>query len=118
MPFFVLIARASQRGMRPRRARWALGVRMAVLDLLALAAADPRVRAAADRLAVGFLVDVSDSVPPAAREDALTFVREALEAGAGRRRGGRDRLRRRGAGRAPGRAVAQLPRSPPVPTAA
>ena len=80
IPFFVLIARASQRGMRPRRARAAMALRIGMVVLLALAAADPRVRAAADRIAVGFLVDVSDSVPPGARDDALRFVREALEA--------------------------------------
>src|SRR5262249_51819532 len=83
LPLFLLIARASQRGMRPRRARWALGLRLGVLLLLALAAADPRVRAAADRLAVAFLIDVSASVPPGARDDALRFVREALESAPG-----------------------------------
>jgi hypothetical protein len=76
---FIILARFSRRGMRVGRARIALGVRLFVATLLILALADPRVRVPADRLAVGFLIDVSDSVPDSAREAATAAVRAAID---------------------------------------
>jgi Mg-chelatase subunit ChlD len=78
-PVFVWLGRQSLRGMRSRRARWALATRLGVLALLALALADPRLKTAADRLAVAFLVDVSDSVGSAARAEAEKWVQDALK---------------------------------------
>src|SRR5579884_1892221 len=74
------LSRTSKRGMRPQRARAALYLRLAVLGLLVLALADLRVRTPADKLAVGFLVDVSDSVGSAARDQALPLIRQAMAA--------------------------------------
>jgi hypothetical protein len=78
-PLFWLVARRSQRGMRPQRWRLSLGVRLGVLALLALALADPRLKLPADRLAVAFLVDVSDSMGPAARAEAERWIADALQ---------------------------------------
>jgi Mg-chelatase subunit ChlD len=76
----IYLARTSRRGMRPQRARAALALRLGVLLFLVLALADLRVRTVADRLAVAFLVDVSDSVGSAARDGALPLIRQALAA--------------------------------------
>src|SRR5688500_14288849 len=78
-PVFVWLARRSLRGMRPQRARWALATRLGVLALLALALADPRLKTAADKLAVAFLVDVSDSVGSQARGEAEKWIQDALK---------------------------------------
>ena len=80
IPVALLIARFSRRGMRPERFRASVAIRVLLLIVLVLTAADLRIRVAADRLSVAFLVDVSDSVPPAARDDAIAFIRSALEA--------------------------------------
>jgi Mg-chelatase subunit ChlD len=78
-PLFWLIARRSRRGMHARRWRLALAARLGVLTLLALALADPRVKLPADRLAVAFLVDVSDSMGQSARAEAEQWVARALQ---------------------------------------
>jgi Mg-chelatase subunit ChlD len=80
LALFLYLARTSRRGMRPQRAKAALYLRIGVLVLLVLALADLRVRTPADKLAVGFLVDVSDSVGSAARDKALPLIRDALQA--------------------------------------
>jgi Mg-chelatase subunit ChlD len=77
-PLFWFVARHSQRGMRPRRWRLALGTRLGVLALLALALADPRLKLPADRLGVAFLIDVSDSMGPSARAEAERWIASAL----------------------------------------
>ncbi|HEV8635629.1 MAG TPA: VWA domain-containing protein [Chloroflexota bacterium] len=77
-PLFWLLARHSQRGMRPQRWRLALAARLGVLALLALALADPRLKLPADRLAVAFLIDVSDSMGSDAKADAARWVADAL----------------------------------------
>jgi uncharacterized membrane protein/Mg-chelatase subunit ChlD len=78
-PIFVWLARQSLRGLRTKRARWALATRLGVLALLALALADPRFKSAADKLAVAFLVDVSDSVGSQARGEAEKWIQDALK---------------------------------------
>ncbi len=65
---------------RRRREALALGVRALIALLIVLALADPQVHRAADRLTTVFLLDVSDSVPPAQRSAALDFVRRAADA--------------------------------------
>lgn len=54
-------------------------LRVIIVSLVVLALAGMQVVRAADRLAVVFLVDVSDSVSPAAQEQELEYVREAMQ---------------------------------------
>ena len=63
-----------------RRARdlTSLGLRVVLLLMLILALAGMQTVRVADRLAVVFLVDVSDSVGQAAQEAQLTFARDAI----------------------------------------
>ena len=61
------------------RRRIALLVRSALLGALVFALAGFRLVLPVDRLATVFVVDLSDSVGVAGREDALAFVRESLE---------------------------------------
>ena len=69
---------------RRRRDLASLFLRLALATLLLLALAGARVHRAADRLAVVFLIDVSDSVPPAQQSAAVEYVRQAAAAmGAG-----------------------------------
>ncbi|RMF79077.1 MAG: VWA domain-containing protein, partial [Chloroflexi bacterium] len=67
---------------RYRRARdmVSLVLRLVIMLLLILAISGTQVVRTADRLAVVFLVDVSDSVSPEAQEAALDYIREALNA--------------------------------------
>jgi Mg-chelatase subunit ChlD len=57
-----------------------LALRCLIILLLTLALAGAQIGRAADKLAVVFLVDLSDSVGQAAREAQLAFIREALRA--------------------------------------
>lgn len=69
------------RARLPRKRRWAsLGLRVLILALLILAVAGAQIRRPVSQLAVAFLVDASDSVSPAAREQASEFIRAALKA--------------------------------------
>lgn len=79
-PILVWLALRSRRAMRPRLLWSSLAIRLLVVLLLALALADPRVPRTADRLAVAFLVDLSDSIGRAARDEAQVFVTDALKA--------------------------------------
>jgi hypothetical protein len=60
--------------------RWALGLRCVLLALLLLALGRPTVPRLVDRLNVMFLLDVSDSVSLAARENAYRFAAKAAGA--------------------------------------
>src|SRR2546428_573492 len=60
--------------------RWALGLRGALLAVLALTLLKPTVPRWVDRLNVVFLLDHSDSVSLAARERAWRFAAEAIKA--------------------------------------
>ncbi|MFN8524021.1 MAG: VWA domain-containing protein [Chloroflexota bacterium] len=84
LPGFWLLSRYSRTYLPARRRRLALGMRLAVAILLIAAAASPRVIGRADRQAVAFLVDVSDSITPQLRERQLALLREAI-AGMGER---------------------------------
>lgn len=55
------------------------GLRVIIVALLALALAGVQVAQSADRLAVVFLVDVSDSLGPDVQDAQLTWVREAMQ---------------------------------------
>ena len=82
LPIFVLLHRTSRSHVPADRRRLALGIRLAVVSLLVLALSGPRIIQSADRVAVAFLLDQSDSISPESREAALGWVRQAL---AGRR---------------------------------
>src|SRR3989442_5742193 len=74
---FVLYAAGRRRTGRWRR-RVGLVVRTSLIAALVLALAGFRLVLPVDRLATVFVVDLSDSVGAAGREDALAFVRESL----------------------------------------
>jgi Mg-chelatase subunit ChlD len=59
--------------------RWALGLRCALLAVLIIALARPTIPRWVDRLNVLFLLDVSDSVSLAARENAFRFAAQATQ---------------------------------------
>lgn len=65
---------------RRRRDAASLLLRLLIATLLVLALAGAQVHRAADRLAVVFLIDVSDSVPPAQQSAAVEYVRQAAAA--------------------------------------
>ena len=69
----------SRRRLGKGRRRVALGVRIALLGALVAALAGLQLVLPVDRLAVVFVVDMSDSVGTQGREDSLAYVREALE---------------------------------------
>jgi uncharacterized membrane protein len=69
---------ASRRHLGSRRRRIALFVRIALLAALVLAVGGLQIVLPVDRLATVFVVDLSDSIGNAGREDALAFLRETL----------------------------------------
>lgn len=77
LPYVVLLGRPAGRHGRGRI--WAaLVLRCTIVLLVVLSLAGAQTVHGGDELAVVFLVDVSDSVPPAGQERALAFVEEAL----------------------------------------
>src|SRR5215207_2642416 len=80
LPAFWLIDRISRTHLPRQRRRLVLGVRIAVAALMILGLAGPRIIGRADEQAVAFLVDVSDSVTPAMREQQMAFLRDATSA--------------------------------------
>ena len=79
LPYFLWLARPHLRA--PRRWRdWAsLVLRLLIMLLLIFSLAGTQIVRAADELAAVFLVDGSDSISPAQREEAEAFVRAAME---------------------------------------
>jgi len=78
VPYFVYLGWPGRARYGSGRARAALAVRCTIVMLVILSLAGVQSVYGSDRLAVAFLVDVSDSVPQEERERALVFVREAL----------------------------------------
>ena len=74
----VLLHLSSRRRLGVGRRRAALGVRVLLLSLLVGALAGFQLVLPVDRLAVVYVVDLSDSVGTAGREEALSFLRESL----------------------------------------
>ncbi len=70
---------AARRRIGARRRRAAVALRSVLLSALVLALAGFQLVLPVDRLATVFVVDLSDSVGAAGREDALAFLRETLE---------------------------------------
>jgi uncharacterized membrane protein/Mg-chelatase subunit ChlD len=71
---------ASRRRLGVGRRRAALAIRLALLSALVFALAGFQLVLPVDRLAVVYVVDVSDSVGTAGREEALAYLRESLAA--------------------------------------
>ncbi len=69
---------ASRRRLGAGRRRLALAIRTVLLSALVLALAGFQLVLPVDRLATVFVVDLSNSVGNAGREDALAFLRETL----------------------------------------
>jgi Mg-chelatase subunit ChlD len=69
---------ASRRRLGAGRRRAALAIRCVLLSALVFALAGFQLVLPVDRLATVFVVDLSDSVGNAGREDALAFLRETL----------------------------------------
>ncbi|MGH2538667.1 MAG: vWA domain-containing protein, partial [Candidatus Promineifilaceae bacterium] len=78
-PYFVQLARQGQ-GLAAGRDWAALGLRLAILLLLALGLGGLELVRPADDLAVVFLLDGSDSIGPTQAEEAEALVRETIEA--------------------------------------
>jgi uncharacterized membrane protein len=76
--FTIALYLAARRRMGVGRHRAALVVRTLLLTALVLALAGFRLVLPVDRLTTVFVVDLSDSVGNAGREDALAFLRETL----------------------------------------
>lgn len=77
IPFVAYVGWPRQR-FRRRRDITSLLLRVVILLLLILSLAGMQIAQAADRLAVVFLVDVSDSVGQSAREAQQQYIRDAL----------------------------------------
>ncbi len=71
---------ASRRRLGVGRRRTALGIRVLLLSALVFALAGFQLVLPVDRLAVVYVVDLSDSVGTAGREESLAFLRESLTA--------------------------------------
>jgi Ca-activated chloride channel family protein len=76
----VLLHLGSRRRLGAGRRRVALAVRIGLLSALVFALAGLQLVLPVDRLAVVFVVDLSDSIGTQGREETLAYVREALEA--------------------------------------
>jgi uncharacterized membrane protein/uncharacterized protein YegL len=76
----VVLHLSSRRRLGIGRRRTALAVRLLLLTFLGFALAGFQLVLPVDRLAVVFVVDLSDSVGTAGREEALAYLRESLAA--------------------------------------
>ncbi len=74
----VVLHMAARRRVGATRRRVALGIRTLLLGALVLGLAGLQIVLPVNRLATVFVVDLSDSIGTAGREDALAFVRESL----------------------------------------
>lgn len=77
LPYFLWLGRPA--GMWARARSWvALALRLLIVVLLVLALAGLQIVSASDRLAVVFLIDASDSMPPQAVEAARQYAADAI----------------------------------------
>jgi uncharacterized membrane protein/Mg-chelatase subunit ChlD len=77
--FTLVLHAAARRRIGARRRRVALAVRAALLTALVLAVSGFQLVLPVDRLATIFVVDLSDSVGTAGREESLAFLRASLD---------------------------------------
>lgn len=75
---FVLYIGWPRHAYRRRRDITSLVLRVVIVTCLALALAGAQISRAADRLAVIYLVDVSDSIGPDLQEQQLQYIRDSL----------------------------------------
>src|SRR5436305_14314621 len=78
VPLAVYLSRTSMALLRPRRRAFSLALRIAIITLLVLALGGTGVVRAADKLAVVFLLDRSDSVPSSVQSAQAQYVRDAF----------------------------------------
>lgn len=78
IPFIAYFGWPRQRYRRVRDSV-SLALRVTIVTLLVLALAGVQIVQSANRLAVVFLVDVSDSMGAVSQDEALTFVRDAID---------------------------------------
>ncbi|MEQ8674046.1 MAG: VWA domain-containing protein [Aggregatilineales bacterium] len=78
IPFIAYLGWPRQRYRRVRDSL-SLALRVSIITLLVLALAGVQIVQSANRLAVVFLVDVSDSMGAVSQEEALNFVRDSLD---------------------------------------
>ena len=74
IPLAVWVFRQSLADLHGGRGRWALGARLALLSLLALAVAGVAVSQPTRKLAVLFVLDRSASIPPEQQQWAVDFI--------------------------------------------
>ncbi|HLA15901.1 MAG TPA: vWA domain-containing protein, partial [Candidatus Limnocylindrales bacterium] len=77
--FVVALHLGARRRLGSVRRGLALALRIGIVTALVFALAGFRIVLPVDRLATVFVVDLSDSVGPGGAEDALAFLREALD---------------------------------------
>jgi Mg-chelatase subunit ChlD len=75
-----LLWRTSRTYMPPLRRKVSLALRCVVVALLVLVIASPMIQLRADQLAVGVLLDRSDSISPTARDDQEAWLAKAMAA--------------------------------------
>src|SRR5579872_4376917 len=73
----VYVSRHSLADLQGARARWSLGLRIAIVALAVLALAGLQMSQPAKKLAVLYVLDRSDSIPPDQKKLSLEFVNEA-----------------------------------------
>lgn len=73
------LMRASLADLPAGRKRLALGLRVGIICLVVIAVSGPQIVRPSTRLAVTFVLDISDSVPAEKREQALDYIRRAAK---------------------------------------
>ncbi len=73
----VYVARQSLADLRGSRAKWSLGLRVGLVTCAVLALAGLQIRKPTKKLAVIFVLDQSDSIPPDQKARAIDYVNEA-----------------------------------------
>src|SRR5438105_2661114 len=73
----VYVSRRSLADLQGGRARWSLGLRIAILTLAVLALAGLQVAQPTRRLSLLFVLDLSDSIPPSQKKQEIEFINQA-----------------------------------------
>jgi uncharacterized membrane protein len=77
--YFVLLARRSLADLSPARRNLAVGMRLLVLSLLIFALAGLQFVKLSRESATMFVLDYSDSIPPATKQKALEYIQKAVQ---------------------------------------
>src|SRR5690554_6475080 len=78
IPLTVVLGLVGRRGQTPRRLWFGLALRSLLLLFIVLALAGIQIRLPTDLLTTVFLLDVSDSIPPAEQDAGESFIRRAV----------------------------------------